>query len=81
MLRRRAGVIARTPALQAREAMKQVRLQQLFVDELVAHVEDIGDAPRHDPDGTRHERADLRIHLKQLVGERDVADEERHRQA
>lgn len=35
MLARRARVIARTPALQARDGMKHARLQQLFVDELV----------------------------------------------
>ncbi|MEJ2889604.1 TetR/AcrR family transcriptional regulator [Actinomycetospora aeridis] len=35
MLVRRARVTARTPALQAREAMKHAVMQQLFVDELV----------------------------------------------
>ena len=35
ILARRARVIARTPALQARDGMKHARLQQLFVDELV----------------------------------------------
>ncbi|MEQ3550379.1 TetR family transcriptional regulator [Pseudonocardia nematodicida] len=35
MLVRRARVIARTPALQAREGLKQAALQQLFTDELV----------------------------------------------
>ncbi|MEJ2865521.1 TetR/AcrR family transcriptional regulator [Actinomycetospora flava] len=34
-LARRARVIARTPALQARDGMKHARMQQLFVDELV----------------------------------------------